>query len=116
MNHAEQSRVFVPQVPSRYDAATGLWVPTVNLSPARSFGELHVMLPPEANRLHTAPLIAALREKMADYRAHDYIVAVGDPSLIMAAGCIAARKTGGRLRVLKWDRIARNYLPVEINV
>ena len=64
----------------------------------------------------TAPLIAALKEQMAELTEHDYIVAVGDPSLIAAAACIASRKTGGLLRMLKWDRMSSTYIPVEIQL
>ena len=110
------SKVFVPQQPSRFDAATRLWIPTVNLDPAKEYGAVEVMLPPNANRLHTAPLIAALKDKMSEFTEHDYIVAVGDPSLIAAAACIAARKTGGLLKMLKWDRMSRNYISVEIQL
>jgi len=110
------SKVYVPQQPSRFDPATRLWIPTVNISPAKVYGEIIVMLPPNANRLHTAPLVAALRDVMADFTIDDFIVAVGDPSLIATAACLAAKKTGGVLRILKWDRMANNYIPVEINV
>lgn len=110
------SKVFVPQQPSRFDAATRLWIPTVNLDPAKEYGAVEVMLPPNSNRLHTAPLIAALKDKMSEFTEDDYIVAVGDPSLIAAAACIAARKTGGLLKMLKWDRIGRNYISVEIQL
>lgn len=110
------SKVFVPQQPSRFDAATRLWIPTVNLDPAKEHGDVEVMLPPNANRLHTAPLIAALKDKMSEFTEDDYIVAVGDPSLIAAAACIAARKTGGLLKMLKWDRMSRNYISVEIQL
>lgn len=110
------SKVFVPQQPSRFDAATRLWIPTVNLDPAKEYGAVEVMLPPNANRLHTAPLIAALKDKMSEFTEDDYIVAVGDPSLIAAAACIASRKTGGLLKMLKWDRMSRNYIPVEIQL
>lgn len=110
------SKVYVPQQPSRFDSATRLWIPTVNLDPARTYGELVVMLPPNANRLHTAPLIVALREQMATYGEDDYIVAVGDPSLIAAAACIATSKAHGKLRMLKWDRMTSNYIPVEIQL
>lgn len=110
------SKVFVPQQPSRFDAATRLWIPTVNLDPAKEYGAVEVMLPPNANRLHTAPLIAAIKDKMSEFTVDDYIVAVGDPSLIAAAACIAARKTGGLLKMLKWDRMSRNYISVEIQL
>lgn len=110
------TRVYVPQQPSRFDQATRLWIPTINLDSAKAFGDVTVMLPPNANRLHTAPLIAALKEQMNDLNEHDYIVAVGDPSLIAAAACIASRKTGGLLRMLKWDRMSSTYIPVEIQL
>lgn len=106
-------KVYAPQVPSKYDPATKLWVPSINLDPAKHFGEVVVMLPPNANRLHINPLVVALREQMKDFSAEDYVVAVGDPSLIAAAACIAAKKTGGLLRILKWDRQSSSYIPVE---
>lgn len=106
-------KVYAPQMPSKYDTTTKLWIPSINIDPARKFGELVVMLPPNANRLHTAPLIAAMRDQMRDYGPEDYLVAVGDPSLIAAAACIAHRKAGGLLRVLKWDRQVSSYILVE---
>lgn len=106
-------KVYAPQVPSKYDQATRLWVPSINLEPAKAFGELVVMLPPNANRLHINPLVVALREQMRDFSAEDYLVAVGDPSLIAAAACIAAKKTAGLLRILKWDRQSSSYIAVE---
>lgn len=109
-------KVYAPQVPSKYDAATKLWIPTINLEPAKEFGELIVMLPPNANRLHTNPLVMALREQMREFSAEDYIVAVGDPSLIAAASCIATRCTNGLLRILKWDRLSSSYIPVEMQI
>ena len=110
------SKVYAPQVPSKYDSATKLWVPSINLDPANTYGEVVVMLPPNANRLHINPLIVALREQMKDFNSDDYIVAVGDPSLIAAASCIAVRKTNGLLKILKWDRQTGSYIPVEVQI
>lgn len=106
-------KVYAPQLPSKYDATARLWVPSINLEPAKQYGELVIMLPPNANRLHINPLITALREQMKDMTAEDYLVAVGDPSLIAAAACIAVKKTNGLLRILKWDRLASSYILVE---
>jgi hypothetical protein len=109
-------RVFVPQMPSRYDTDLRMWVPTVNLAPASKHGDVIVMLPPQANRLHTAPLIQIIKDRMEDCNEQDFIVAVGDPSLIAAAACIATRRTGGLLRMLKWDRQTSDYLITEIKL
>lgn len=109
-------KVYAPQLPSRYDAATKLWIPTVNIDSARSFGDVKVMLPPNANRLHISPLVAALKEQMHDFGEEDYVVAIGDPSLIAAASCIAAKKAAGWLRMLKWDRQTSQYIAVEVQI
>lgn len=110
------AKVYAPQIPQKRDAPTKLWIPSINIDPALKYGELVVMLPPNANRLHIAPLVAALQEQMANYTRDDYLVAVGDPSLIAAAACIAIRRTNGLLRILKWDRLSSTYLPVEVEL
>lgn len=110
------SRVFAPMLPSRFDTGTRMWLPMMNIDPAKKFGDVVICLPPESNRLTTAPLVAALREKLADFTENDWLVAIGDPSLIAAAAVITARKTNGLLRLLKWDRMASDYLPTEIRL
>ena len=110
------TRVFAPQLPSRFDTSTRLWIPTMNMQPAAKHGELVVLLPPNANRLHTVPLLEALKTGMADFTKDDWLVAVGDPSLIAAAACIAIRKTGGVLRLLKWDRLTSDYIAAEMTI
>ena len=100
------AKVFVPHVPSRYDSATRLWIPTINLDPAAKHGEVVEILPPSANRAGIAPVLEVLKTALRSYSSDDYIVAVGDPSLFAAAACIAAKQTGGLLRMLKWDRLA----------
>ena len=109
-------KVYVPQQPSRYDSTVSLWVPTMNLDPAKKHGALIIMFPPEGNRLSTGPLVAAMKHAMRDYSHDDFIVAVGDPSLIAAAACIACRATKGLLRMLKWDRMTSDYVTVEMTI
>ena len=106
--------VYAPQQPSRFDASLEMWIPSMNLNPARRFGDLLVMLPPNLSSMMVAPLVGVLKEKMADFKAEDYLLAVGDPTLIAAAAAIAVRKTGGKLNVLKWDRQTKDYIDVEL--
>jgi len=109
-------KVFVPQQPSRYDTATQLWVPTVNIAPANRFGDVVVMLPPNANRMYTAPLVDVIKRRMDHFTRDDYVVALGDPSLIAVAACVAASKTNGTFKMLKWDKVASDYISVEIEI
>jgi hypothetical protein len=109
------SKVYIPQQPSKYDYTIKDWVPIVNMQAAKRFGEFIVMLPPNAARLATAPLIVIMKEKMANYKRDDYLVAIGDPSLIAAAAIIAYEKAG-LLRLLKWDRQTSDYIETEIRI
>ena len=108
------SKVYAPQIPSRFDAATRLWIPSMNTAPASRYGEVVTLLPPNANRLHAAPLIAAMKEGLKDFTEDDYLICIGDPSIIAAAACIASRKANGHLKLLKWDRLTSDYIAVEM--
>lgn len=102
-------KVFLPQVPSRIDKGTRLWVPTINLEPAKRFGELVTLMPPEANRLHDSPdMLTLLRAKMLHFTENDFVCCVGDPGLIAFAAITASHIVGktGTVQLLKWDRFA----------
>lgn len=109
-------RVFIPQVPSRYDRGISSWVPTVNLEPAKAFGELEVLLPPEAGRMPTEDLRALLERGLATLTPKDWFLTTGDPVVMGIAMVIAARRLNGLLRILRWDRQSRTYEPVEVHV
>lgn len=109
-------RVFIPQVPSRYDGGTNLWVPTVNIKPAAQYGDIRVILPPAAARSGIDACTAVLREALDDYGPEDYLLALGDPTLYAVAAVLAARRTGGLLRMLKWDRLSSKYVSEEVEL
>jgi hypothetical protein len=108
------SKVYVPMVPSRFDTGLQMWVPTINLDPAKKHGELVIMAPPNANRLNIQPIMEIMHGKMRSFSRDDFLVAVGDPALIAAAVAVAVTKTGGYLRLLKWDRQTSDYVEVEL--
>ena len=110
------SKVFIPQMPTKFDRATNLWIPTININPARRFGDLITLLPPAATRNSIDTCAASVSDAMQDYGPEDCIVAVGDPSIYAIVACIAVKKTGGLLRMLKWDRQLGDYLLVEVTV
>jgi len=114
MSNENKSVVYAPMQPSRYDRDLELWVPTMNLDPAQRYGTLQVLLPPAAGRVAIGQITDVLRERLKNFSDRDYIVAVGDPSLIVATALIAAAKTGGKVNLLKWDRITSDYIAVEI--
>lgn len=107
---------FAPSVPTRYDPITKSRASSIDMRPVMAFGNLRVLLShsaqvgPEA--IDTA--IDEIERGLLDYRAGDYIVAVGDPVLIGAAMAIAAGLTDGPIRVLRWSRATNNYQALEV--
>jgi hypothetical protein len=101
-------------MPARWDEATNMWIPTLNLTPAARWGELVVLFQQNVSRAATSAIVQAMREKMDGFTEEDCLVAVGDPALLASASCIAARKCGGLLRILRWDRMARDYNLLEL--
>lgn len=109
-------KVYIPHVPSRWSTSANCWVKTVDMTQAKRFGELIEVLQPDAYRMAIPHLVPAMKHQMRDYGADDYLVAVGDPSLTVTAALIAAKKTGGLLHLLKWDRMLKDYIELEITV
>lgn len=110
------NRCFIPQAPTRYDRGTDLRLPTIDFAPAQKFGTLVVCLPPDVSPHNAHPIAIALREKMWDFDSDDYLIAVGDPTLIGIAFHIAAERTGGKFNQLKWDKFTGQYLKLRIEL
>lgn len=109
-------RVFIPQVPARFDKATGLWIPSVDLSAAQLFGETVHLMPPDAhsNRLPMSAITPVLQEKLSDFSRADFLVCCGSPAISHAAAIIASQRTDGHLRILEWDKYQRGYKAIQI--
>ena len=110
------SKVYVPQVPSRYETTIDSWVPTVNLDPAKAFGEISILLPPEAGRMAPKALQEILLKGLENITKDDWLLATGDPIITAIANAIAVQKLDGLLRLLRWDKRAKAYDPVEIQL
>jgi hypothetical protein len=108
-------RVFAVQQPAYYDHTQRRFIPKYDLEPAKEFGSLVLLLPPGNVFKDRIPqMVADLNTKLATFSADDYLLAIGDPIALAAASLIAARHTGGVLRLLKWDRISSVYTPFTV--
>jgi hypothetical protein len=94
----------------------GSFQPQFNFKPAMKYGELRVLVPGEMSLLSPVPLVRVLREKLLTFSEDDWLVAVGDPAIVATASMIIAQKTHGKLKILKWDRELRDYIPIEIDI
>lgn len=105
------ARAFIVQEPVKFEPTSNAWVRSVDVRPAREWGELEFLLP--GNHLlpqDPSAAIEALRAKLADFSDDDYLVLVGDLALVGYAVALAADANEGRVATLKWDRTQRRYL------
>lgn len=110
------AKVYVVQDPKVKDRATGDWESKYDVSPASHFGELVMMLPPGNVPMDMRPTIDKLTDMLREFTVEDHLLPLGDPIAIVTASLIAARQTGGRLSLLKWDRRLQQYRPYIVEV
>ena len=105
--------VYVTQEKARKQ--DGVWVPEFDISHAAEFGKLEILMPPGQSFFSTVPTIRMLKDKLKDFTEEDYLLPMGDPSIMIAAAMIAGEKTGGRVKLLKWDRFQQTYIEINID-
>jgi hypothetical protein len=107
------TRVFVVHQPTGRDRGTGAIKPTMDLSPAREYGELRFILREWENPFNDIDATTAevRRVLTGEMRGGDWLLLVGNPVLIGIVAAVAA-ELFGELRMLQWDRSAHRYLPV----
>lgn len=108
-------KVFIPSLPTRYDAATQSRVPSLDLNPAAQFGELVKMVEGPVDKDSIQSAINAIAEAAQDIEPDDLVLCVGD--FILAAACIAyACDRNGAVNVLRWDKNRRSYDILEVEL
>ena len=91
--------------------------PKFNIVGASEYGEIKFLLPELSQIMWSpGPLIFKLRKLLKDYTPNDYLLLVGDPSIIGVACSIVSDNTNGKYKLIKWDKQERRYYPIEINL
>ena len=88
-----------------------------NIRSAEKFGDLKVVLPDNRQIvLSSGPMVFKLKQELKDFNENDYLILMGDPAIIAAAGAIVSENNNGRFKVLKWDRDEKKYYDIEIDL
>ena len=86
-----------------------------DLSPAKKFGELKVLLPHGSLPIDTEPMISTLQDSLKDFSDDDYLLAIGNPTAMVMAGIIASQNNE-KLKMLYWDSKVKDYISVEFTM
>lgn len=105
------NKVFVVCEPISYKDGAKM-----DLTPAAAYGELEVLLTHTQSLLAPVPTIRKLRDKLRDFSDDDYLLPVGDPVLMCTVAAVASEINHGRVKFLKWDRIQRAYIVIQVDI
>ena len=87
-----------------------------DLSTAEQYGDVKVLLNGSQSVVSTVPVVRQLLEQLRTFNDDDYLLMIGDPSVMAMVSMIAYKYNGGRAKLLKWDRRQNKYLPIQIDV
>jgi hypothetical protein len=104
-------KVFIPNLPMRYDQVTNKKIPSIDLNPASHYGELIPLIEGKIDSYQLGFAEISSRIK-AEMKAGDFILSVGDV-LLVAAAILYANESFGSVNVLRWDRQMHKYFIVE---
>lgn len=111
--------VYIPNAPLRKDPVTGEFVLSMNLGRARRFGDLVYLFSRDeigdGSAIDLKALELAVDERMCALVDSDYILFVGDPTVMaMVVRAHARLLPGARMNLLRWDRFHRDYMEVSL--
>lgn len=88
-----------------------------NIAPALNFGTIETILPPNAQiAFSVAPTVARIKRKLERFTDEDYLLFIGDPTAIGIISAVAASRNKGRFKCLKWDKLERRYIPIQVDL
>jgi hypothetical protein len=87
-----------------------------NTEPAQQYGSVRTLLAGNTRMFSSVHVVRMLKEQLRSFSENDYLLLLGDPSVMAAASAIASARNGGRFKILVWDRMMFGYVPVQIDI
>lgn len=106
-------KVYIPNLPTRFDAATGTRVPSLDLNTAVVYGTMINLTDGPVPTSGIAAALAAVETQISLIEPDDLILCVGDIILTAAAIHYAAAQLDV-VRLLRWDKKTHLYEICEV--
>ena len=87
-----------------------------DFSSAEEFGELKFLLSSGQSIASTVPVVRQVLEQMRGFNDDDYVLLIGDPSVMAIVSMAASKYNNGRMKILKWDRRISGYIPMQVDI
>lgn len=110
--------VYAVQVPHYFDQGAKEWRPKVNVHNATPYGAVVSLVPHDQVQaaLVTQPTLSTLRRKLKDFNDDDYLLPVGDITLVAMAVAVALDVNRRRVKLLRWSRERKAYDVIDLNL
>jgi len=108
--------VYVVQKQMRTDPRSGDLVDRFDLSQAAQYGELTYLLSPRAKPYNAGGIITELYEKLATFGDSDYLLVVGNQTLVGLAMSVCADVNDGMVNILQWSGRDQAYVPIRADI
>jgi len=108
------SKVFIIQDQKQLDPRVRQAVDKFDFSDARRYGPLVMLLNHGDSTMDLDAAVAKLRQGLAAFSCDDWLLPTGNPLFIGIAFAIAAKRTGGRLKMLQWSATHQWYIPITV--
>lgn len=107
-----KGKVFVVQMGRKIDPETGEAVDKFDLTPAKRWGELVPVVSPAAKPFDADKLIEKMYYVLDGFNDNDYILPVGNVSIISMTVAVASQLNSGKVKLLQWDAKSHTHVPV----
>jgi hypothetical protein len=88
-----------------------------NITSAMNYGDIVTILPPNAQVAFSVyPTVRRIQRKLDVFTDEDYLLFIGDPTAIGIISAVAASKNNGRFKCLKWDKLEKRYIPIQVDL
>lgn len=87
-----------------------------DLTAAREYGELQILLPSGPVMVDNIHAVTHLRDKLQDFNALDKLLCLGDPVIMAACAAIVADVNDGVIPLLVWDRQIKKYMAITVDI
>ena len=108
----------VQQRHRRLETASGTTlVPTINLDPAKKFGDIKIIFPDRRRHDNMSREVETAKKALENFDSfNDYILLLSDQLLCAITVAVASNIAQGPIRLLAWDRDIGDYLISNIDL
>lgn len=109
--------VYIVQRQMKFSHEEGSMKPRFEtIEKAREYGEIKELLPSNSHPYKPEVILEKLSKIIPNMTSDDWVVPVGNPTLVGLAVSMIADHFDGKIKMLHWSNRDEKYVPIEVDV